>query len=95
MQSEAVEPLPDPPPVSLHLEVEGEGQGELWIVRVVGSASAGAASDAGAPLLLLAFTREDSPGEPEREALAVARRLEDLSPDRLRELLARSRRVSK
>jgi len=67
-----------------------EAEGSTWTVRVLGRA--GRASGVSAPLLLLGFWEEgavlDRP--PAREALVVARALEDLPSGALEEALAAS-----
>ena len=72
--------------------------GEEWVVRVGGTGRSGRGSDAGAPLLFLAFWRRTADTDrasgspvPEKEALAVGRSLEALSDDALAELLSGAR----
>lgn len=87
------------PEITLAFEVEGEE----WIAKEAGRTRSGTSPDSGAPLLLVTFHRagaeEESGGDqesvraedPEREALTVARSLEDLSPLQVEELFQRSR----
>lgn len=78
------------------VEVSFEVEGEEWTAGVGGLTRSGTAPDSGAPLLLVTFRRgsseeEGDPPPPEREAWAVARRLDDLSRLQLEELFRRSR----
>ncbi len=80
-----------------------EADGEQWIATEAGRTRSGTSPDSGAPLLLITFHRavaedesegDDEPvrkGDPEREVLAVARSLEDLSSLQVEELFRRSR----
>ena len=87
-------------------EIEGGRGGEegepgiladgRWVARVGGSTRSGTGSDSGVPLVLLLFHRRDPDSgvvdsRPEREAWAVQRDLYGWRPDRLEEMLARSR----
>jgi len=96
---------PHPPPLepSRPLEIDGR----QWEVRAVGRTRTGHGRDAGALLLLLTFTPAgdgekgdeagmevgDATPAASREALAVARSLDDLDDEVLAELLERSRPV--
>jgi hypothetical protein len=96
-------PGPDPTPLEPSRPVEIDGR--RWDVRAVGRTRTGHGRDAGALLLLLTFTPAgegpdeagvgmgDATPAAMREALAVARSLEDLDDQVLAELLARSRPV--
>jgi len=82
-------PLSQPPRL---LEIDGR----RWEVHAVGRTRTGHGRDAGALLLLLTFTPVevgDATPAAVREALAVARSLEDLDDEVLAELLERSRPV--
>lgn len=63
-------------------EVILESEGRAWAVRVRGR-SRGGPSAAPVPLLLLGFFADPADEAPRREALVVARSLEELSPARL------------
>jgi hypothetical protein len=78
---------PPPPRPSRSFTVDGEE----WIATAVGRTSAGFDHDARAPLLLLSFARADDPDEPVREGYQVARELDAVPWERLREALRRSR----
>lgn len=80
-------PTAAPDPAQVVLEVEGAA----WTVRVLGRA--GRAPGMSAPLLLLGFWDGDADPRrpPSREALVVARALEDLSSGALEEALAAAR----
>jgi hypothetical protein len=104
-EPERAGPHPAPLEPSRSLEIAGR----QWEVRAVGRTRTGHGRDAGALLLLLAFTPAgagEGQGADEaevevgdatpagvREALAVARSLDDLDDDVLAELLERSRPV--
>jgi hypothetical protein len=79
------------PPASPVRTLRAEDQ--VWKVRSVGSVRSGTGPDAGAPLLLLTFAREEAPEVPVRERLGVGVSLDDLSDDDLLECLERSRPV--
>jgi hypothetical protein len=71
-------------------EVSSEGD-EDWFVRVGGTQRTGTAPDQGATLLLLFFQRSREAEVPEREVLAPARFLDELTDEALLALLERSR----
>ncbi|CAN5736361.1 hypothetical protein BH23GEM11_BH23GEM11_15700 [soil metagenome] len=89
-----IDPSPLEPPRFLELD------GLRWEVQAVGQTRTGYGRDAGAILLLLKFVpvppdapvvgKDATPVDP-REALAVARSLDDLDNEMLSELLERSR----
>lgn len=68
-----------------------EVDGQEWTARAIGWTRSGTAPDTGAPLLLVAFGRSGEDEKFEREALAVAGALDNLSDHELGELLGRSR----
>ena len=68
--STPAEEVAAPPPPDVHVAVDGV----RWAVRTLGRSGT-----ASAPLLLLGFFHPDDPPEPRREALVVARRLEELT----------------
>lgn len=82
MEAERDEPDPVEPP-SVTVEVEGD----RWLVRVEGRTRAGHPSDVGASLLLLSAARASEPDERLREAMVVARRLEDFTPEELADVV--------
>jgi hypothetical protein len=83
----------EPTPPSAEPEIrEFDVAGARWRARVVGRTRTGDERDAGAVLLALEFDRVNDPTGPSgREALAVARTLDELDDHALEELLARSR----
>jgi len=68
-----------------------EAEGEEWVVRVTGRTITGSRPDPGALLMQLGFYRGSAPDHPARELLTVARPLEALYEEDLREFLQRSR----
>jgi hypothetical protein len=64
-----------------------------WEVTATGAARSGSGRDAGAPILLLTFSRRGAPEALPREVFAVARSLDELSDDELAELVARSKAI--
>jgi len=104
VDTEAAGAESDPTPLESFRPVEIDGRG--WEVRAVGRTRTGHGRDTGALLLLLTFTPAGAEGPGEvgeevgdakraavREALAVARSLDDLDDEVLAELLERSRPV--
>jgi hypothetical protein len=83
------ETLPETPPSRRDFE---DPEGRTWTAEVAGRGRSGQVGDPGAPLLLILF--RPPPGDPERgdvlEALAVGSELDDLSDDRLGELVRRA-----
>jgi hypothetical protein len=71
-------------------EVSGRGE-EDWFVRVGGTQRTGTAPDQGATLLLLFFQRSREAEVPEREVLAPARSLDELTDEALLDFVERSR----
>jgi hypothetical protein len=65
--------------------------GEEWVAQVTGQTRSGTGSDAGAPLLYLAFALTRTPTAWAREGIAVARSIDDLTDEDLESLFARAR----
>jgi hypothetical protein len=65
--------------------------GAVWAVSVAGTGRSGAGPVRGASLLLLRFTVQTGPESRAREVLAVARSLEELGFEELKDLFRRSR----
>jgi len=64
---------------------------EQWLARAAGLGRSGSGQDSGAPLLLLRLRRVAGVKVDEREALVVARTLDELSDEELRRALSASR----
>ena len=65
-----------------------DGGGSEWIVRLSGRVSIGSRGNSGAQLLHLTFFQGVNPLVAARQSLAVGKSIEELSEERLRELLA-------
>lgn len=65
------------------IERRFEHQGEGWIATAIGWSRTGRAPDWGAPMFLVAFSRQEKPGEYVREYMGVGDSLADLGEDDL------------